>query len=197
MRTHLVIPDTQVRPGVPTDNLRWIGQYALEKRPDVIVHLGDHWDMFSLSSYDRGKKQFEGRRVKEDIAAGNAGLTLLDRSTTWQHQKVRKEENKYLPEKHLLMGNHENRISRAIESDATLDGLLGLDQLDTRDWEVHPFLQVVVVDGIAYSHYFYNPMTGRAYGGVVATRLKTLGHSFVMGHQQVFDYAERTTGAGR
>jgi hypothetical protein len=59
---HLIIPDTQVRPGVPTDHLKWIGQYAVEKRFDVLMHLGDHWDMSSLSSYDRGKGQMEGRR---------------------------------------------------------------------------------------------------------------------------------------
>jgi hypothetical protein len=193
---HLIIPDTQVRPGVPTDHLKWIGQYAVEKRFDVLMHLGDHWDMSSLSSYDRGKGQMEGRRYRDDIAAGNAGLTLLDRSTTWQNQKARKEENKYAPDKHLLLGNHENRIVRAVESDVVLEGAIGLDDLNTRDWQVHPFLEVVEIDGVAYSHYFYNPMTGRAYGGVAATRLKTLGHSFVMGHQQVFDYAERSAVGG-
>ncbi len=44
---------------------------------------------------------------------------------------------------------------------------------------------MVDIDGIAYSHYFYNPMTGRPYGGQnIETRLKTVGHSFTMGHQQ-------------
>jgi hypothetical protein len=194
---HLIIPDTQVRPGVPTDHLKWIGQYALEKRPEKIIHIGDHYDMPSLSHYDRGKLQAEGRRYKDDIVAGNKGFTALDQSTTWHNQRARKADNGYFPEKHYLMGNHENRIARAIESDPKLEGAIGFDDFDTRDWIVHHFLDVLVLDGIAYSHYFYNPMTGRAYGGVVATRLKTLGHSFVMGHQQVFDYAERTTGAGR
>ena len=76
--THLVIPDTQVKPGVPTDNIRWIGQYIADTRPDVIVNLGDFWDMPSLSSYDKGKKTFEGRRYKADIKAGNDAFHLLD-----------------------------------------------------------------------------------------------------------------------
>lgn len=67
---HLVIPDTQVKPNSPTDHLRWAGLYAAEKKPDVIVHIGDHFDMPSLSSWDVGKKSFEGRRYKDDIEAG-------------------------------------------------------------------------------------------------------------------------------
>ena len=31
-RTHLVIPDTQAKPGVPTDHLGWIGEYILDRR---------------------------------------------------------------------------------------------------------------------------------------------------------------------
>lgn len=34
-------------------------------------------------------------------------------------------------------------------------------------------------------------MNGRPYGGQVATRLKTIGTSFTMGHQQTLDYSLR------
>lgn len=53
---HLIIPDTQVKPNSPTEHLRWAGMYAAEKKPDVIVHIGDHFDMPSLSTWDVGKK---------------------------------------------------------------------------------------------------------------------------------------------
>jgi hypothetical protein len=43
-----VIPDTQVRPGVQLDHLDWAAEALLYYRPDVVVHLGDHWDMGSL-----------------------------------------------------------------------------------------------------------------------------------------------------
>lgn len=195
MTSHIVIPDTQVRPGVPTDHLRWIGRYLVDRRPDVIVHLGDHWDMPSLSSYDRGKLDFEGRRYKADVEAGNAGLTLLDRSITWHNQRDRKA-GPYEPRKVLLMGNHEYRIERARQEHAWLDGLVGLEDLNTRDWEVHDFLEPVFIDGVGYSHYWTNPMSGRPYGGQAITRLKQLGHSYVMGHQQILDFATRFV-AGR
>ena len=59
---HMVIPDCQVTPDTPTDHLRWIGEYMVEKKPDLVVCLGDFADMESLSSYDIGKKSYEGRR---------------------------------------------------------------------------------------------------------------------------------------
>jgi hypothetical protein len=73
----LVIPDVQCKPGVDMTHLTHIGKYIVEKKPDMIVHLGDHWDMPSLSSYDKGKKSFEGRRYKADIEAGNLGMRML------------------------------------------------------------------------------------------------------------------------
>ena len=74
MTKHLVIPDTQVKPDQSVEHLRWAGQYAADKKPDVIVHIGDHWDMPSLSSYDVGTRSFEGRRYVRDIEAGIAGM---------------------------------------------------------------------------------------------------------------------------
>lgn len=188
MTVHLIIPDTQVKPGVPTDHLRWAGRYILERKPDVIVHLGDHWDMPSLSAWDKGKLQMEGRRYRADVEAGNTGLRLLDEPTV---DANRKRKEPYTPRKVLLHGNHEHRISRAVEENSHLEGWMSLDDLNTRDWEVHPFLEPVTIDGITYAHYFANPMTGKPIGGQALTRLKTLGHSYVQGHQQVLDYACR------
>lgn len=186
MTTHLVIPDTQIKPGVPTDHLAWIGQYVVDRKPDVVVHLGDHWDFPSLSSYDRGKKAMEGRRYSEDVEAGNLGLDLLTAPIRKEKLRVRD----WLPRLELLRGNHEERLNRAIEDDARMDGALSFDDLESPGWEVHDFLKPVWVDGIAYSHYFANPMTGRPYGGMVSTRLKNIGHSFTMGHVQTLDSAQ-------
>ena len=184
---HVVIPDTQIGPGVPTVHLEWIGQFIADEYAGddlTIIHLGDHWDMPSLSSYDRGKGPMEGRRIVEDIRAGNRGFALLDAPIS--------AVPKWEPRKVVLRGNHENRITRAVEENAQIEGLLSLDLLNTLDWEVHGFLDVVDIDGVAYSHYFYNPMTGRPYGGQnIDTRLKTIGHSFTMGHQQGLGYGLR------
>ena len=55
---HLIIPDTQVKPNSPTDHLRWAGLYAAEKKPDVIVMIGDFFDMESLSAFDVGTRGY-------------------------------------------------------------------------------------------------------------------------------------------
>lgn len=195
---HIVIPDTQVKPDVPTDHLRWIGQYIVDHfagRKNVkIIHLGDHADMPSLSSYDKGKKSMEGRRYRDDIVAANAGFDVLnDPLEAYNLKRQRAKEKQWWPERHILLGNHEFRIERACEDDAQLDGVLSVDDLNYAEhgWTVHPFLKPVTFDGVVYAHYFANPMTGNPYGGTALARLKTLGHSYTMGHQQTYDPAVR------
>lgn len=201
-RVHIVIGDTQVKAGVPTAHLSWIGRYIVdhfaEKFPakDVsIIHLGDHYDMPSLSSYDKGKKAMEGRRYKIDIDAGNAGWARLCQPLQ-DHNEIAGLSLPWWPARHFLLGNHENRITRAVEADAQLEGVLSLNDLAPRSWgwQVHDFLDVLELDGVSYSHYFYNPNTGKPYGGEVHTRLKTLARSFTMGHQQSLQYAVRPVG---
>lgn len=192
MTTHLVIPDTQAKADVPTAHLRWIGRYILDRRPDVVVHLGDHWDMPSLSSYDKGKKSMEGRRYLADVEAGNAAFRELNEPLNAHNAtKARFKEKQYKPRRVLLRGNHEHRIDRAIECDAQLEGVIGLHQLESPGWEVVPFLRPVTIDGVVYCHYFQNRGTGKPLGGQALTRLKQLGHTFVQGHQQVLEVATR------
>src|SRR3990167_1076141 len=98
MSKHLVIPDCQVKPGVDLDYLRWIGNYCVKKQPDVIVCLGDFADMPSLSSYDMGKKSFEGRRYKDDIKAAQTGMqTLLKPLWDFNEKAARNHEKRYNP----------------------------------------------------------------------------------------------------
>ena len=157
------------------------------------MHLGDHWDMPSLSSYDRkGGTKLEGTRVVADIAAGNEAFRILNAPLdAYNAERRERKERQYLPSLHLLRGNHEHRITRAVENDAQLEGLLSLDMLASPGWQVHDFLHPVDLDGVVYSHYFANPMNGRPMGGTAAARLKNLGHSFVQGHQQVYEQAVR------
>lgn len=197
---HLVIPDTQAKHGAPVDHLRWIGQYIVDKQPDVVIQLGDHWDMPSLSLYDKGKKCFEGRRYKLDIEAGNRALDVLMAPLhAYNDERRRYKEKQYRPRLVLLRGNHEERILRAIEGDPILEGTIGYQDFNDRahGWEVHEFLVPVVIDGIAYSHYFYNPNNGRPYAGTAHTKLKNIGLSFTMGHQQGIDIAMRELADGK
>ena len=194
---HVVIPDTQAKPDSPTDHLRWIGQYIVDQfhdQPIKIIHLGDHADMPSLSSYDKGKKSMEGRRYIEDIKAANDAWDILNAPLNEFNLNRRKTRHaKWLPERHILLGNHEDRINRAVESDAQLEGVISTDDLiySKTGWQVHPFLKPVFIDGVGYAHFWQNTMTGKPLGGSAVVRLKGLGHSYTMGHQQVLDYGIR------
>ena len=52
-----VIPDVQAHSGTDITHLIAAGKYAVEKKPDVIVCLGDFADMPSLSSYEKAYLQ--------------------------------------------------------------------------------------------------------------------------------------------
>lgn len=190
---HIVIPDTQAKPGVPDDHLYWAGRYIGENyvgRPNLtVIGLGDHHDLPSLSRYD-GKREMENRRLAADITAGNDAWGLLTDSIRTYGPRSRRK-----PRLVKLRGNHENRLERYLSDHPEVDG--ALPSFDDHGWEVHPFLEVVTIDGVSYSHYFYNPNTGRPYGGSnVETRLKTVGTSFTMGHQQGLLYGVRSTMRG-
>jgi len=145
---HLVIPDCQVKPGVPLDHLTWAGKYIAEKRPNVIICLGDFADMASLSSYDVGKRSFEGRRLQKDIDAVQRGM---DRLITPIVKLPR-----YNPRLVFCEGNHEERLERLTESDPKLHGFVGLRSLgyEIYGWKIYPFLKPVRINGVNYSHFF-------------------------------------------
>jgi hypothetical protein len=191
-RRHLFIPDSQITKKTPWDFLRWIGEYIADKQPDVIVHGGDFADMESLSFYDKGKIQFEGRRYKEDIEAANMAFAMLCKP--WKNIPG------YEPECHITLGNHEQRIIRAVEDNAVLEGTIGIEDLEyaKHGFNVVPFLEILTIDGLAYCHYFYNRQSGRPIGGEnISLRIKNLGFSFVMGHQQMYLCGTKELNNGR
>lgn len=196
---HFILPDVQARPGDDFTFLRKIGQYIVDKQPDVIVCLGDFADMSSLSSYDVGKRQFEGRRYIKDVkAAIDAMSFLMSPINALQRQQRRNKKKAYEPRMVLTLGNHENRIKRAVDNDPKMEGMISETDLGYSNfgWEVYPFLDVVVIDDIAYSHYFPTGVAGRP----AATANAQLGKkhmSCVAGHQQGLQIATAHRADGR
>jgi len=199
MTTHLVLPDVQAKPGKDFTYLNKLGRYIVEKQPDKIICIGDFADMESLSSYDQGKKSFEGRRYKADIEASHeAMVALLTPLWNYNDRAKRNKEKQYRPELILTLGNHENRINRAVNDSPQLEGVLSVDDLQYRGfgWDVHPFLDVVVVDGIAYSHYFVTGVAGRP-AATAAAQLRKANMSCIAGHQQGKQVAYATRADGK
>jgi hypothetical protein len=190
----VIIPDTQVRQGVPTEHIRAAGNYIVKHKPDKVVVMGDWWDMPSLSLYNTSLKA-EGVRIKDDIDAGcDAMLELFEPLI---HYNVKRRLNKkklYRPEFVYITGNHDPqvRIPRLVEQYPALKGMLDGEEVDrfleSLGFEVVPFLEIKNIEGIRFSHYIQNPhsLKGSPLGGQIDTMLKNAGHSFVQGHQQTY-----------
>jgi hypothetical protein len=185
---HMVIPDIQAKAGVPDDHLEWAANYAVEKRPDVIVQIGDWADMESLSSYDKGKRSYEGRRYVKDIDAANRSLNRFE--SVLERYNRENPKDQYHPRKVLTLGNHEYRIERATEIQPELHGKLSFDDFEfkSRGWEVHEFLSPVEISGIQYCHYFTSGVMGRPVSSAAAL-LRTRHQSCTQGHVQHTDIA--------
>lgn len=184
-KRHIVIPDCQVKDGVDLAYLSWVGQYIADQRPDRLIQIGDFADMPSLSSYDKGKKSFEGRRYKKDVQVTRDSMHLL-MSPIWAAQ----HKSPWAMTQDLVIGNHEQRIIRVIEDDARLDGTIGMDDLGYEGfgWNVHPYLQPVNLDGVNYAHFFTSGVMGRPVSSARALIAKK-HESCVMGHVQMHDVA--------
>lgn len=182
----LVIPDVQAKPDEDFGFLSNIGKFIVDKQPDVIVQIGDFADLPSLSSYDVGKKSFEGRRYLKDLdAASEAMGALMGPLEAYNVQQRKNGKKTYRPRQVLTLGNHENRINRAVENDPKLEGMLDINQLPYIGYgfDVVPFLETVVVEGIAFSHYFVTGVAGRP-ASSAAAQFRKCNMSCISGHQQ-------------
>lgn len=192
-KTHLVIPDSHAHPDHGNKRYEYLGHLINDLKPDVVIDIGDWFDMPSLCSYDRGTKGFEGRRYQADI---QAGLDAQDRLLSI----VRKQKRK-LPKFIRTLGNHEYRIARAVNQDAILEGTIGLSDLMSKEykWEEIPFKEPINVDGINYCHYFTTGVMGRPVSGEHPgyTLLSKKFESSTQGHIHTFDYCIRSQENGR
>jgi len=176
-----IISDTQVRPGVPTDHFTHIGNFFSEKRPDVIIHGGDHFDMPSLSDYDKGKLDGEGKRYVDDIAAGRAALARLVAPI--------RRYRRYRPRMVMLGDNHASgRIERFVQNNPNMLGKVSLSDLGVERYgfEQTEFLKPLFIEGVGFSHYVISGSMGRPCSSAAAI-MRRMNCSMVTFHQQKID----------
>jgi predicted phosphodiesterase len=188
MKRILVIPDPHDQPEVSQERFKWLGELIAEERPDAIVHLGDGGSFDSLSTYDVGTLVAEGRRYADDLESFHKAMDLIERPMG----KIKA----YAPKKVYCMGNHEQRIIKAVQQDPKLERVLSLDdlKLEPRGWEVHPLTDPADVYGVAFAHYFTSGIMGRPIFGINHARslvAKTY-RSSVVGHSHDRSFWEDT-----
>lgn len=192
MTIHLVIPDPHCHPAHDNKRADWLANLIIDIRPDVVVNLGDQFDMASLSGYDKGKRSFVGRSYSQDI---QAGIDFSER--LWNPVRATK---KRMPYRIVFEGNHEHRIERMLDLQPELEGTVGFD-----DYRFQDYYNDVVryeggtpgvreIDGIHYAHYHISGVMGRAISGEhpAYSLLSKLGSSSTVGHLHTTDYCVRT-----
>lgn len=192
-----MIPDAHAHYKHTNRRAEWLGNLITDVRPDVVVNIGDNWDMPSLSGYDKGKKSFQGRTYKADI---DAGLDFNDR--LWS--TVRKAKRK-MPRRVFCVGNHEQRIDRAVEMQPELEGTVSYSDLQLEryyDDIVHyngGTPGTIEIDGVQYAHYFISGVMGRPVGGEhpAHSLLTKKFTSCTQGHTHVYDHCHRTVSGGK
>ena len=197
MVSHLIIGDAHAKPGISNERFEWLGHLAVDRRPDVIIDMGDWADMESLCSYDVGKKSFEGRRYIKDIKAATDARERFEAPIKDHNQRYPRDL--YTPRKIALGGNHDQgRIDRVCELHPELDGVISVNDFNyaTYGWEYQPFLKSITVHGITYNHYFPSGVKGLPVGN--ARLLLAKKHqSVVQAHSHLFDFAMETCADGR
>lgn len=189
-QVHLIIPDSHSHPDYKNDRYEWLGKLIVDLKPDVVIDIGDWFDLASLNPYDKGaKKAYQALSYRKDI---NAGLDAQEKMFA-PIKKAKRKKPRFV----RCLGNHEARITKALETDPILIGTISLTDLQSKEygWEEYPFLEHVEIDGVTYSHYFISGIMGRAIGGehhaasLVTKQLK----SCTQGHSHLFDYSIRTS----
>jgi hypothetical protein len=185
----LIIPDVHCMPGFDNDRLRWAGRFAVDEQVDHIVCLGDFADMDSISHHN-GPGAQEGKRYQADIEAAYSGMQEFAIETSGLGAK-----------KVMLLGNHEDRISRLIDESPRFEGKVSLSDLPYAafGWKVVPFKQIYTYAGVAICHYFPSGNMGRAIGGQNASRqmLQQGMMSCVAGHSHLRSFSEASTWTGK
>ena len=194
-RTHLIIGDSHAHWEEGNQRFESLGRMVKDLSPDVVIDIGDSADMSSLLMFESGSKMpiFEGHSYWKDVDA------YRDAKERYHHY-LGKTPSKM---RHIrIIGNHENRIDRVLEVEPRFRGVIGIEDLgdeDIFDWEVAPFLEPLMVDNVAYSHYFKSPGGHRPVGGVMPARAVLMKYpgSFtrVFGHTHSFGFYEDADGS--
>jgi len=195
------IPDTHITPGISNDKCEMLGEFIMERRPEIIVHDGDFGDVHSCSSWDKGKLS-GGLSFEEDCAwTRDAMRRLLLPIRRYNDSRASNKKRTYKPKLIMLEGNHENRITRWVNDNPSLNLPWSVDDLGYKEdgWTVYPFLEKVQIEGITFCHYFPSGNMGAAISGTNPARsiLTKFHSSCVSAHSHLKDTANDVDATGR
>lgn len=179
---HFVIADMQIQSNTNISHFPAIIEEILERLPDVIVFLGDWWDMKSIW-YKMDVEMFDSLKYKIDIKAGYEAMKAF-MIPLIKHMK----NTGWAPRVVFCEGNHEGEVEALANKYKALRGLISNKDFGLEDFgiELIPFLKPVIIDDIAYCHYFTHGLKGEAVTSCKQL-IKSKLMNCVMGHKQKYD----------
>ena len=189
----MCIGDAHDAPNLPDKaRFRWAGKFIADEKPDVVIQIGDFFTFNSINSYDKpGSQEFKDLpSFPEDITSGEAALTAFDEGL-----------NGYECEKHVTLGNHEDRLWSYESRNPHVGQMLKMELdrlLGRHGWAYSPYSQPTFYGNVAFSHIPLS-IVSRPLGGELTTQniaLKSLT-DWVYGHTHRADVARRPKLAGR
>ena len=174
----LAIGDAHDGPELP-DKSRFyaMGQYAQRNDISHVVQIGDFMSVDSMSTHDKNDtiKGQNKPTYKEDLDSFSEALRYFDNGLDgWQC------------EKHVTLGNHEDRIGRFVNNNPEVAELL-FEKLyalfDEYQWTYSPFGEFHFVGDVGFTHVPLNQM-GKPYGGMHSENAiaRDSLHDVVYGH---------------
>jgi len=154
-KTGLLIPDTHIQTGDDLGRFyalkAWIASRNIEL--DFIVQIGDLLDFEALCTHDQDAPEWYERNLMSEIEAGMKALDIIER--------IGRTYGKKDCPIHIIEGNHENRYNKWMAGDnrlrtspfpQTVAKLINFYRPSNK-FNYVPFLQPLIVDDIAFSHY--------------------------------------------
>lgn len=182
----LVFSCAHADPAYGNERFDWLGSFIYDKRPDMVIDLGDGADMKSLNSYDtRYPQALVAQSYEQDIEVYNDAQKRL-------RQKFKKAK-KRRPSWIGFEGNHENRIKKYLAENPRMEGQthgVSFSHLQTSKWfdEYHEYENggpaIANYNGVDFSHFFSSGNFGSATSGLhhAYTVINNRHNSSVCGH---------------
>ena len=145
-----------------------------ERKPKILITLGDLADVFSLSKHAKNPLISHNWTLKKEIMAVNAALDELE-------AVVPRDCKKY-----YIQGNHEERIDRYVADHPEMQDMFPTEDafnLIKRGWHYTPYRKHVKIGEVFYTH-----DTGKAGASAHTQAERAFSDNAVIGHTHRMAY---------
>ena len=175
----VAIGDCHATPGYDNKRFEAMGEFAAEELSGVddayIVQIGDWSDCVAFNEHGT-KLEMETVRWEEDK---EVTLDSLDRFMDPFYRRKKK-----LPTRTIILGNHENRVTRWIEQNPRFQGAFNVNQLgfERFGFQVVPYMRTMLLGGIHFVHHLGSSNGTAAKISSPTNGIKSVGVTTVVGH---------------